>query len=342
MILKLINDNCSMLMSSKEKSEVSKKNLFCRDTYWKLINNVYCREVFTNKPGARLRTCTYVHNCRGAHCESEINVLPHIKSFEVLDKTKLNLLNIYHNILEVFDKSRIQILNPLYLDKIKNFSDLNFIQLLNLWFEITCYHRKLKKEMTADPSIKSEFQNVKDIPQFELEEEDTVWSLERLTKMCPVNIELHRKINSKVDSPTIWDMCLASVNCKLGCHNEAYMVCNDDLLYGSCLCQSKDDFDKSKNDILNEINLLKESLADLTKKKKDSTNKKIKKLYEIHDKMTRKKHLTEEGLIPFRGQLDEFNRRKEEEQRTKNKILSERANELKTSVVKNKLKKPVF
>lgn len=333
-----------MVMTSQEKvSNITKKNLFCRDTYWKLINQVYGKEVFSSIPGARLRNCTYGDNCRGAHCEEEINLLPHIKAFEYKDKSKLDLVSIYLNIKNVFASSKQVILNPLYIEKLEIYDELNFIELLNLWFEITCYHRKLKKEMKKDTSIKSEYSNPDKIPQFELEDEDTVWSLERLTKLCPLNYDLHRKISSKCDSPTIWDMCLASVNCKLGCHNTSYMVCNHDLLTGNCSCISKEEFNDSRQIILDEIEELKEEVKEeiTAKKRKAYLRKRINKLYKDYENINRKIHLTENGLIPFEVQLNNYNKKKEELLRNEERFKKDRVETMK-STVKKKIVKPIF
>lgn len=333
-----------MVMTSQEKvSNITKKNLFCRDTYWKLINQVYGKEVFSNIPGARLRNCTYGVNCRGAHSEEEINLLPHIKAFECKDKSKLDLVSIYLNIKNVFKTSKQIVLNPLYSEKLENYDDLNFVELLNLWFEITCYHRKLKKEMKIDLSIKSEYSNPDKIPQFELEDEDTVWSLERLTKLCPMNAGLHRKITSKCDTPTIWDMCLASVNCKLGCHNISYMVCNDDLLTGKCSCISKEEFNDSRQIILDEIAELKEEANENTtpKKRKAYLRKKINRLLNDYEDIKRKVHLTENGLVPFEVQLNNYNQKLEEKIRHEENIKKDRVETMK-STVKKKIVKPVF
>ena len=61
------------------------KNLFCRDHYHTLISNHYGEPVFRSIPGARLRKCTYGENCRGAHSEDEIHVLPANHNFNMMD-----------------------------------------------------------------------------------------------------------------------------------------------------------------------------------------------------------------------------------------------------------------
>ena len=91
-------------MTSKEKIGIS-KNFFCRDQYWQIISTLYGDQVFKNAPGATLRKCKFGENCRGAHSEDEIHTLPHNYNFTKLDKSKLDLVDIYNNICDVFETS---------------------------------------------------------------------------------------------------------------------------------------------------------------------------------------------------------------------------------------------
>ena len=127
--------------------------------------------------------------------------------------------------------------------------------------------------------------------------------------MCPKNQELIRKINSPDEKPIIWDICLASINCKLGCHNAAHMVCNDDLLTGSCDCLSNEEFEEERTAKVQELAILKDQLkpssnsgfqtVKMNKKKRNGIQKRISKLTEELRKFNRKIHLTEQGLVPF-------------------------------------------
>ena len=321
-------------MSSKVKVGTS-KNLFCRDTYWKLINDLYGCNVFSNLPGSRLRDCTFCDKCRGAHLESEIVTLPHIENFNKMDKSKIDLVAIYLNIRDVFELEKNKVINPDFKKKINNYLDLNLVELMNLWFDITCYHRKIKKEISLDPKFKSEFKNISQIPYFGLDNEDLIWSFERITKLCPVNQELIRKINSNSEKPNIWDMCLASINCKLGCHNTSYMVCVDDLLEGKCSCPKLEDFESEKENIRNNIKSLEEEYKNTNKKKKKSITKKIEELKSELGGFSRKIHLTEKGLLPFSKQYEVY----ENKQKEANNVEKERQNSLQT-VVKKKIIKP--
>lgn len=340
--------NCLIIMTSEVKVGTC-KNLFCRDRCWRLYNNYYGKDVFANIPGARLRNCSYGDTCRGAHTEQEIHTLPHVHNFNVMDKSKINLVEIYFDLIKTFEECKSKVLNKSFQGRLETYKELDFISLMNLWFDITCYHRKIKKEMKADENFKSEFSNIKQIPEFLLECEDIIWSLERLTKMCPNNIELTRKINSKTEKPVIWDICLASINCKLGCHNESYMICNQDLLTGSCDCLSKEDFESSKERIVNEIAGLNEQLnpestsgfqtIKLNKKKRQGIQRRISTLqYELKN-LKRKVHLTDEGLIPFEKQLANHLQKEKDAKEKAQMSVQNRSDKMKT-IVKKKVMKP--
>ena len=74
----------------------NKKNFFCRDQYWQLINSQYGENVFRSINGARLRKCTFGENCRGAHSGEEINLLPANYQFKKSDKY-IKYLNKFNN-----------------------------------------------------------------------------------------------------------------------------------------------------------------------------------------------------------------------------------------------------
>ena len=338
------------IMTSVEKVGTC-KNLFCRDKCWRLINNYYGGEVFASVPGARLRNCSYGEKCRGAHTEDEIHTLPHVHNFNMLDKSKIDLVSIYFNIIKVFESSKSKVLNRDFKEKLNNYEKLNFVELMNLWFDLSCYHRKLKKDMIVDDTIKSEFASIKQIPEFILDDETIIWSLERITKMCPKNKELIRKINSPKEKPVIWDICLASINCKLGCHNSSNMVCNDDLLTGVCNCLSQEEYDSEKTNRLQEIAILKEQLnpnsnsgfqsVKINKKKRNGIQKRINKLTEELRGFSRKIHLTEQGMIPFEKQLFDYEQKQMEIKKEADKKICDRKQQMK-KVVKKKILKPVF
>jgi len=333
------------------------KNFFCRDEYWQLINSLYQRSVFKSIKGATLRKCTR-SDCRGAHCESEIQTLPSVHQFKVCDKSKINLVAMYNSIREEFKNSLSKVKHQEYIDKLANYETMNFVELLNLWFDITCFYRKLKKDMNKGIAECNLYSSTNQIPEFFIEEENHAWGLERLTKMCPKSFDLNQKIKNQ-QKAIIWDICIGSVNCKKGCHNISYMVCNDNLMHGECDCISLEKFETTKNSIEEDIqkysNLLSPKQDEhgfkskLKSRKVKQFQEKIKQLQSQLNTLVRKVHLTEEGLIPFDIQmklyieeLSRIEKEKEEQIKLQASKKEERIDMLKNSKVKKVLKKPKF
>lgn len=316
------------------------KNFFCRDSYWQLMNNAHNRPVFKSVKGGNLRKCTYA-NCRGAHAESEIQILPSIYNFNASDKSKINLCLMYYNIIEQFDKNKTKIKHIEYIEKLKDYNKLNFVQLLNLWYDITCFHRKLKKDISKGIMTCELYSSITDIPEFFIENENDAWNLERITKMCPDNSNLNKKITR--DKAIIWDICIGSINCKKGCHNIAYMVCNDNLITGKCDCLSLESFNSKKQ-------MLETKLSNMLKSPSNEKIKnKIKNVKNELAQMVRKIHLTEQGLIPFDEQnklyIEKLQKVETDNIRTAQNIADEKEKrmfQLKNLKVKKVIKKPLF
>ena len=114
------------------------KNFFCRERYWELMNAHYGFQVFKSEPGARLRKCTFGDCCRGAHSEEEINTLPANHQFNVLDKSKLDLVSIYNDICNSMESNRKLVRHPTFKTEIANYKNMDFVELLQFWYRITC------------------------------------------------------------------------------------------------------------------------------------------------------------------------------------------------------------
>jgi len=319
------------------------KNFFCRDSYWQLMNDAHHRIVFKSVKGGNLRKCTY-SDCRGAHTESEIQILPSIYNFNTCDKSKINLSVMYYNIIKQFDKDKPKIKHIEYINKLTDYKTLNFVQLLNLWYDVTCFHRKLKKDISKSITICDLYSSINDIPDFFIENENDAWNLERVTKLCPDNYNLNKKIVK--DKAIIWDICIGSINCKKGCHNVAYMVCNDNLISGKCDCISLESFNSKKQ-------ILETNKSRLINILNSPNNEKIKsKLKNIENElsqMVRKIHLTEQGLIPFDEQnklyIEKLKKVETDNIQTIQNIADEKEErmfQLKNSKVKKIIKKPLF
>ncbi len=318
------------------------KNFMCRDHYWQLINQHYNHSVFCSINGARLRKCTFGENCRGAHSENDIKILPANHQFNKLNKSKIDLIEIYNNICQVFETEKSKVLDPDFKIKIYNYSSFSFSELLNFWFDITCYHRRLKKNFDSEEN--EFYKNKNSIPDFFLEYEDIVWPLERITKMCPKHAALIHCIECSEKKPVVWDICCGSINCKEGCHHESNMICTDNLNTGICNCLTLEEFEAKKLKIKNEIDICNNFISDPefkinSKKKKNITNK-IQKLQKQYDSLYRKIHLTEEGLIPFEVALKIKKDIEEQKKKVETSSRESRETTLKTSVVKKKISKP--
>ena len=333
------------------------KNFYCRDQYWQIINDLYQKQVFKSFKGATLRHCNR-DNCRGAHCQSEINTLPNNYSFKVSDKSNINLVEIYHGILESFETLVSKVKHPEYIEKLNSYQTLNFIQLLNLWFDITCFYRRLKKNIIKGEVECDLYSSVEDIPEFFIPNENVAWPLERITKMCPKHTELFRKIN-RGEKAIIWDICIGSVNCKTGCHNLEDTICHKDLLFGNCDCLSKEEIEEQKNTLETQIQQIKNMLN--PNKDKDGFTNKIKgkkykqlksKLNDLetkYKKLWRRKHLTDDNIVPFNVQMQNYlEEQKQKEEAKKEQIKQqetkkeERIEKLTKTKVKKILKKPKF
>lgn len=317
------------------------KNLYCREKYWELLNDYYSGQVFKSIPGARLRKCTFGEGCRGAHSENEINTLPHNHHFNVMDKSKINLVAIYNNICDVMESSKRYVKHPTFKKEIATYQNMDFVELLNFWYNITCYHRKTKKELYTNDNLY--YKKSDTIPEFFLENEDIVWPFERITKMCKKNINLIDKISNDSDKPVIWDICCGSVNCKEGCHNKSYLLCKQDLLTGQCDCPSNEELESKRQEIDFEIRSTDVILSKLisVKKKIAFTNTKRQLQNQLRNTV-RMIHLTEQGLIPFNVQMEEY--KEVEKEKLKEQIEKKETREqvLSETVVKKKIKKPVF
>lgn len=327
------------------------KNLYCRDTYWQIIRNKLGFNPFINVPGSRLRNCKFGSNCRGAHSEDELIMLPNIKEFEKKPKNELDLVSIYQTILLALNRDKNRVRKEDFKNEIEQVlqdskkETPDFIYTLQTWRIITSYHRKIIKLMKQGKYTENEFSSIDQIPQFIISNEEDAWCIERLTKLCPIHQEMLNSIknNKKI---SVRDLCCASINCKEGGHYLDEIYCNDDINYGECGCLDKNTFNSQKQDLENKIKYYQNKLGK-SKNKKNFENK-IKFLNQQYVSLMRKKHLTEEGLQSFKSQyklyLEKVEKQKIIEQKRKelsNQDTENIINQRKFMKVKNKLKKPI-
>jgi hypothetical protein len=250
----------------------SPQNLWCRDCFGQYVKSTTDYECFKETNGCRLRKCPYSDSeCRGAHSAHAIKPLKHISSFNRLDKSKYDWVNLYIGVIESLKRDSIKLINKEHINKVSKVilednlkdslteiqdatqsSSFTFIDVIKLWRELSCIYRKIQKEMPfkhaghAAGNIvelhSSGYKYSDDVPTFYLNGslEDVAWSFERILRYCP----LHKKVEdnlSKHQQITVWDLCLATgLNCKEGVHYHDEHLCIDDFLTGTCSCQTQE------------------------------------------------------------------------------------------------------
>ncbi len=256
--------------------------------------------------------CRYGETCRQAHSKSEIIEMDHIKGWRNRDKSNVDLSAIKKNIIEILTTSKDSVNDTKYRSGIINIDSLSFDGLLNFWFDITCFHRRMAKELPSKEHWTSRnkpnpvggyfFKN--EVPKFYLENEEDVWSLQRTLRMC------EKHANLSPDKPvSLKDICCGDINCKEGVHNPAELVCIDNLLNGKCNCLSEDEIEEQKAGLMEEAEQIQEQVQCLNNNKKNDGRKNslISEYNQIVTKfnmLCRKKHLTEQGLIPLMVRID--------------------------------------
>ena len=167
-------------------------------------------------------SCSYGSHCRNAHGPTELKKKSDILNWERKSKKSLNLLEMETNLRTCLEKlSKIK--SSKFSSKTPLLPTMDFKEMLDLWFEVACFQRKLIKENSGS-----------NIDGFYLDNETNYWSLQRSLNLCPKNIDLMSKYNSK-STIQCRDICVGSFNCKLGVHSKRYLVCYDDLMNGKGL-----------------------------------------------------------------------------------------------------------
>jgi len=287
-------------------SSINAKNLWCRDTLFQKMN-----------VSKYTRTCSYGETCKGAHTNEEIIIFPNIRAWNNNDKSTYNFPYMYYNILNAIEKEKTKVNSTEFTSKINKISEMNFIEVLQLWRELATFYRKLIKDNKMLPK-KSQWTSPQkphynacgyifkdDIPYFALDEkiEEEAWSLERITKRCKIVVKNIETLNKK-EPLTSKDICVGDKNCKEGYHYQNDALCTEDFLTGTCSCISK--------------TLYETSLADLkTRIQEYEKNPKAKAaLIEARNKyysLYRKVHYTEQGMLSFDKQLEKYKLEKETE-----------------------------
>ena len=280
------------------------KNLWCQIIFWKKFaqdNNIYIKD---NKQ------CKFGDNCRGAHNEKELIVLPEINKFNAIDKTKFNWVKLYLTIKNILEIEGQLIKNEEHIKKLSQINNLSFIGLVLLWKDLARHYRKIRKNNPLAPHNSNPIFHLNDF-------EDMAWSFSRILTICPVFDKI-KNTNLKITRINEYDLCLApSFNCREGVHEMNELLCFDDFLNGDCKCPDiKLTIDNINKDISETQSILETySLSNDFKFNKRNNpipklQYKINNLYQqINDiKNSRKLHYSELGVKPFNLQLEEYNK----------------------------------
>lgn len=299
----------------------NKQNLWCRNKYCQHINTLYNKKIFKETNGCFLKDCkTRDEDCRGAHSEQSIKILPNIYKYNGIKKNSIDWVKIYLEILDSIDKDKLKIHNLDHKLKTSDLTKYDFIELVQLWRELACYYRKIAKTLPSKfDDIKLDtidgYEYKENVPQFPISDciEDIVWGFERLTRWCPVQQKFNESIENNI-LITIWDVCLATgVNCKEGIHKKCELVCKDDFLTGRCSCQTVEQINEQVIIYEKEIVMLNEQNVDTSwstkknKKKGDSKSLILSIESKISDlKNSRSIHYSEQGMISFNDQYKNY------------------------------------
>jgi hypothetical protein len=286
------------------------------DKYKNQIKNTWCIPYLAKYLNDELNynitgyfECRYKDTCRQAHSKSEIVEMDHIKSWRNRDKSSVDLFAIKKNIIQTIMTSKDSVIETKFRPDIINIESMRFDELLNFWFDITCFHRRLSKELPSKehwtnrnkPNPIGGFFFKNDVPKFFLDNEEDVWSLQRTLRMCKKHSSLsHDKCIS------IKDICCGDINCKEGVHNPTDLVCIDNLLTGKCDCLSEEEIEQQQSSLMEESEFIQEQINNpkTNKKVKESLIIQYNQIVTKYNMLNRKKHLTEQGLVPLMIRVD--------------------------------------
>lgn len=329
--------------ASKRSTIPQEKNLWCREVYWKVIEEELGYRPFKETNGCHLRYCNRdPEECRGAHTIEDLKPFKHVLQFERLDKAKYNWALLYSSIIDILQKDSERVNNEDHKRTLATVPTMNFFEAMRTWREMACYYRKTAKELPSKKSVSgltpgsNGYAYSEDVPGFYLpsNQEETAWCFSRLTRWCGDHLKIKQASKSK-RLVTIWDICLATgLNCKDGVHEISQKICEDDFLTGSCSCETFEEI-ANKQDVLEAkilelttqmVELVKDGVTEGFSKPQSKKAQKADPKIQIPKQITyyknqleslfanRQMHYTEYGMIPFFKQYELF---KEEQTRLK-------------------------
>ena len=284
----------------------------------------YVKATELNQQGVRIggiRMCQYGEkNCRGAHRIHQMSTPQYITDWNTMDKSNINILSIRDNIIETITRGKDTVVNPKYSSVIHTITKMNLDDLMIFWYDITCFHRKIAKELpnkrgfkgSVQPDIVHGYRYREDVPQFKLNDEDIVWALERTLHCCTA----HRAtMDRSMVHPFFSICCGGDKSCKFGEHSRIAVACIESLVTGSCHCLSIEQIESEKTRIATLLNSYDKQLVDsvdadgfqvkLSKKVRDSIMMEKQKLESILPTLVRGRHYCDEGLISLAQRIAE-------------------------------------
>ncbi len=256
---------------------IPEKNLWCREVYWKIVEDQLGFCPFKEMNGCHLRSCNREsHECRGAHNASELKPFKHIQEYNLINKSTYNWSQLFFDIISVIQKDGALMKSEEHLRILANLSTMNFFEVIRTWRDLACFYRKIAKELPSQkcavgiaPSS-SGFTYSEEVPKFFLSPniEDIAWSFVRLTRWCPEHQKFKQAIETN-QSITIWDMCLATgLNCKEGIHETNEKICEEDFLTSKCSCPTQEQIYAKQDEIEAKILDISNKILEIIKQEK--------------------------------------------------------------------------
>jgi len=273
----------------------SKKSLPPSKTYW-CKGALGLEYVKMGLPIQNVRPCRYgTHECYNAHDQKEIKEDTYISNWASRNKSDFNLGAVEKELRSVIGSERDSIKNPEYISSSRKMETLRFDELLFLWWDLACYHRRVAKDLRRTSHVEG-YSSVKIVPKFYLSNEEAIWALVRTLRVCDKYKFLVENPRAPID---IKDICVGHINCKHGVHQNSLLVCIDDMLFGTCDCKSAEEIEIVKEQNTAEIERLQVVMHDLTGSEKFKIFKQIRDLKEQNKTLFRKVHYTEQGMVPL-------------------------------------------
>jgi len=268
------------------------------------------------------KMCQYgKQKCRAAHEHTQLSIPSYITTWNEMDKKDINLLSIQNNIIESITQGKDNIKNPKYISAAQTINKMNLDELIQFWYDITCFHRKLAKELpykrgfkgSVQPEIVHGYRYREDVPTFNLNDEDNIWALKRTLCECEANKNM---MTNRHQVHTFFSICCGDDNaCKLGEHDSSKIACIPSLLTGVCSCLSLEQITAETlriNTIISSYDKQLEDSVDmdgfqvkLSKKVRDNIIAEKHELQYELSKLFRKRHYCDEGMVSLAQRIIE-------------------------------------